>query len=79
MVNNVLIFAHDGENWRKKMSEGKDVAVGISALLLSNALKEHGLTPWERFLGGVVNVAGYIYLLKKGIDSIFNRNKEASR
>ena len=61
------------------MSEGKYVAAGISAALLGNALKEYGLTPWGRFFGGVVNAAGCLYLVKKGLELIFNRNTEASR
>ena len=61
------------------MSEGKDVAVGISAAILGGALSKYGLTPLGRFLGGAAHVAGCLYLVKKSIDFIFNRNKETSR
>ena len=61
------------------MNEGKDVAVGISAVVLGKTLEAHGLTPLRRFFGGALHVAGCLYLVKKSIDFIFNRNKETSR
>ena len=61
------------------MSEGKDVAVGISAIVLGEALREHGLTPLGRFFGGAMHVAGCLYLAKRALDMIFNKNREASR